>query len=217
MEKEVQIKCNYSIELAFLPSSKLGIWLFLQFVKIHNIVRLGEAIPTFCVAEDLHSTMFSSEEVIADHCQDCKDSSGPWSGHQPRQGWNLNIAVGFIPKLPGGDWDSSWTCGSALVLLIALLPAGGWAQWQPLDLCFVAVHRGHSEVQWNAKPSRQSAKPERIITSSGHKDVLRCGTWAHVPVQTLGFVCFHHVRLEVKRCNDPLIHLKRYPSSWKYL
>lgn len=101
MEKEVQIKCNYSIELAFLSTSKLGIWLLLQFVKIHNIVRLGEAIPTFCVAEDLHSTLFSSEEGIADHCQHCKDSSGPWSGHQFRQSTEVTLRVSGMQSQAG--------------------------------------------------------------------------------------------------------------------
>lgn len=27
--------------------------------------------------------------------------------------------------------------------------------------------------------------------------------WAHVPVQMLGFACFHHAKLEVRRCNAP--------------
>lgn len=33
--------------------------------------------------------------------------------------------------------------------------------------------------------------------------MLRGGTWVHVPVQMLGFACFHHVQLEVERCNAP--------------
>lgn len=32
------------MELAFLSTSELGIWLFLQFVETHDVVRLGEAI-----------------------------------------------------------------------------------------------------------------------------------------------------------------------------
>lgn len=52
-----------------------------------------------------------------------------------------------------------------------------WAQGHPLDLCSVPAHGGHPEGQGNAKPSRQGAGTEGIITAaSGHKGVVRAGT-----------------------------------------
>lgn len=155
--------------------------------KNSSCCRAWRGSTHFCVAEDLHSTLFSSEDGIPDHCQDCKDSSDPWSDHQFRKGWSLNAAVAFMPKLPGGDWESSRTCGSALGLVTALLRAGGSVT--PLGLCFVAAHGGHSEVQAgcrNRRSNYSSIRPQRGVEG-----------WH------LGFVCFHHVKLEVKRCNAP--------------